>query len=73
MWQLQCLHVRAAGRVAASAHWLLKPLPFCHPPACLLTRSVPHILSDESSAYYHGYVLAGGCLGGCLQLMAPTR
>lgn len=25
-----------------------------------LPRSVPHILSDESSGYYQGYVLAGG-------------
>jgi hypothetical protein len=28
-------------------------------PAPDLCCSVPHILSDESSAYYHSYVLAG--------------
>ena len=39
-------------------------IPAPHPtPSQLLprrccTRSVPHILSDESSAYYHAYVLA---------------
>lgn len=27
-------------------------------PACRPLLAVPHILADESSAYYHGYVLA---------------
>jgi hypothetical protein len=55
---LPCLWPEHVGcRCSQPAKQFATPL-FCYPTCPTAPRSVPHILSDESSAYYHGYVLA---------------